>query len=918
MKKVLFLIILIAAFFFPVSMNSQQLAFPGAEGFGRYAAGARAVSAPEVYHVTNLNDSGTGSFRDAVSKSGRIVVFDVSGVIKMKSRIVFSGNSYIAGQTAPGDGIILYGNGVSFTGANNVIVRYLRIFMGKSGDAGKDAVTIANGSTMIFDHVSALWGLDENFSVNWDSKGTEPADITIQNCIIGQGIESHSCGGLIQTNGGVSILGCLYIDNKTRNPKVKGLNQFINNVVYNWGSGGGYIMGDSSGDSWAWIEGNYFINGPSNSSGAFVRANTNFQIYFQNNMIDANRDGVLNGSVANAGDYGATVRASLSAFTKLPKSHPDIAGGILTPEDALNKIIAGCGASLPVRTAVDEFLVDQLQTYGKQGVTISSETENGIYQNVGVVSSGSKALDSDGDGIPDWWETANGLNPNSASDATQKAANGYLNIENYINSIAGPTNSYVRCASKLAATARDINSITVSWRNNATESDAVIVQRSTNGTTFTDLATLAATATSYQDTGLDEDTPYYYRLVTKKSGLSDSTPSEVIKVSTTGTPRIPYESYNPSPATGDTTRFYTQVPFTWDNNTGPWAGNVTYDLYLGSSEDNLTCKASNLSSTAFTFENAGLTMKDTYYWRVDTKNDLGTTQGPVWKFTAGTYSFVSSYADVGRDFTGTGGSGSSSNAKSGTLLSSTTSYTINSGKTNEVIFSIGGGATMNTNTSNGVYQSSGNYNFMYLTADDTHYIEGRLTANSKNQLFANIKFNGTSSDLSNGSLAAVLFSNVYPFSTTSIIGYEEDELPPVRKGESAITVNAPVGTKSFRIYRKATISPNASNEDTYYIGGSYNTMGGSGNLRIAYVGATLELVSDDDTGENSINNPTANTNKIIYFDNCIYNTEQENVTIFNSIGVLVLTSKESHIDVQKLPSGFYIAKTKTSILKFTK
>ena len=211
--------------------QQQQLAFPGAEGFGRYTLGARGVSAPQVYHVTNLNDAGAGSFRDAVSQPGRIVVFDVCGVIKLSSRITFSGNSYVAGHTAPGDGVILYGNGVSFAGANNLIVRYLRIYMGKGGESGKDASGVANGEKMIFDHLSIAWGLDENFSVNWDSKGSEPADITIQHSIIGQGIMTHSAGGLIQTNGGVSIIGCLYIDNSTRNPKVKGLNQYINNVV---------------------------------------------------------------------------------------------------------------------------------------------------------------------------------------------------------------------------------------------------------------------------------------------------------------------------------------------------------------------------------------------------------------------------------------------------------------------------------------------------------------------------------------------------------------------------------------------------------------------------------------------------------------------------------------------------------------
>ena len=134
------------------------LAFPGAEGFGRFATGGRGGT---IYHVTNLNDSGEGSLRDAVSKPGRIIVFDVSGVIKLKSALVFSSDLTVLGQTAPGEGIQVYGERVSFSGANNIIVRYMRFRMGVSGTSGKDACGVANGKNMIFDHLSALWGRDE-------------------------------------------------------------------------------------------------------------------------------------------------------------------------------------------------------------------------------------------------------------------------------------------------------------------------------------------------------------------------------------------------------------------------------------------------------------------------------------------------------------------------------------------------------------------------------------------------------------------------------------------------------------------------------------------------------------------------------------------------------------------------------------
>lgn len=131
---------------------AQLPAFPSAEGFGKYTTGGRGG---EVYHVTNLNDSGPGSFRDAVSQSYRIVVFDVGGVINISSRVVISHHVYVAGQTAPGGGITIYGNGIAFNGdSGDNIIRYIRIRMGKNGDSGKDAVAISENQNYIFDHVS--------------------------------------------------------------------------------------------------------------------------------------------------------------------------------------------------------------------------------------------------------------------------------------------------------------------------------------------------------------------------------------------------------------------------------------------------------------------------------------------------------------------------------------------------------------------------------------------------------------------------------------------------------------------------------------------------------------------------------------------------------------------------------------------
>ncbi|KAI8931304.1 hypothetical protein NX059_011646 [Plenodomus lindquistii] len=372
-----------------LASTASALAFPGAEGFGRNAIGGRNG---KVYIVNNLKDSGAGSLRDAVSQPDRIVVFSVGGLIKITDRLIVSKRISILGQTAPGEGITVYGNGWSFSNADDAIVRYIRIRMGKIGASGKDGITIAEGSNMIFDHVSVSWGRDETFSIS----GSEVGNITIQNSIIAQGLETHSCGGLMQTDvgNGISLFRNLYIDNKTRNPKVKGTNDFTNNIVYNWGGGGGYIAGDSSAASEANIVGNYFISGPSTSVTAFTRGNANFKGYVEANFYDSNRDGSLNGAVLGvaASNYGGL---SIQT-TKFPFPSPT---KILSAADALKLAQTSAGAS-KVRDAVDNKLVTELQSYGKMGQLISDE--NAAPMNgPGTIAGGTPWADANENGIPD-------------------------------------------------------------------------------------------------------------------------------------------------------------------------------------------------------------------------------------------------------------------------------------------------------------------------------------------------------------------------------------------------------------------------------------------------------------------------------------------------------------------------------------
>lgn len=416
----------------PPQADGETLAFPGAMGFGRFAVGGRYG---EVVHVTNLNDSGPGSLRDAISKPNRIVVFDVGGIIRINERLVFLANQTIAGQTAPGDGITIYGNGTAFTNAHNTIVRYIRFRMGKVGSSGKDTVGISRGHDIIFDHVSLSWGRDGNYDLNPDS-GYEIKNITLQNSIVAQGLQTHSTGGLMDVKGGSSIIRTLYIDNHTRNPKARGLLQFVNNVVYHWAVAG-YILGDAGNPEEAVANGvrydgevlnNMFISGPETSGPVMARANQVYNLYADGNFYDPDKNGALNANELGQSAYGGVVW-----HTSPSADYPDVP--LLSAHDALDYIIANAGASKS-RDAVDQYLINELQTWGISGKTIADETELGLPNIVGNISGGTAPTDSDRDGMPDAWETSRGLDPNNPADAMQDDdGNGWVNVEEYINSL---------------------------------------------------------------------------------------------------------------------------------------------------------------------------------------------------------------------------------------------------------------------------------------------------------------------------------------------------------------------------------------------------------------------------------------------------------------------------------------------------
>lgn len=629
MKKIFFTISIL--FLFVSTQYAQTIAFPGAEGFGKFAKGARASTTPTIYHVTNLKDSGTGSLRDAISQPNRIIVFDVGGIIKISSRLIFSSNITVAGQTAPGDGIVVYGNGVSFSGAKDVIVRHMRFRMGLNGDSGKDAAGIANGSEMIFDHCSFTWGRDETFSISWDNKGTEPGNITIQNSIIGQGIMIHSAGGLIQTNGGITLYKNLYIDNKTRNPKVKGLNQYVNNVVYNWGSGGGYILGDTEGNSWASIKNNYFIKGPSTGgTDAFVRANNFFQVSQKDNYLDYTLDGNLNGRLAVEDDFGpATFVADDNSFVSTPKQHP-IINNLLSAEAAYLWIVDSVGPVIPTRDEVDKYMINELSSLGAFGALINGEADLGLANGVGNVFSAKKLIDTDNDGIPDIWEDANGLNKADPSDALLVHSDSYLNIERYVNGITAGE-PFVKYPTLVGVKGIDTDFIILKWVNNASTSTAVVIEQSLNNTDFTEIARISASAIDFKVINLTPNTSYYYRLKTI-NGETESMYTTSLKATTTGVASLPVICSEPFPADLSLISSFSQVALSWTNVTGNWAGVLSYDVFVGKTETELVQVATGITASSCSIP---LEPSTTYYWRVDATNLMGKQLGTVWSFTSG-------------------------------------------------------------------------------------------------------------------------------------------------------------------------------------------------------------------------------------------------------------------------------------------
>lgn len=440
-------------------MQAQQIAFPGAEGYGKWTVGGRGG---RVLTVTNLNDSGEGSFRDAVEQTGaRIVVFAVDGTIELKSPLRINNDSItIAGQSAPGDGICLKDYPL-VVNASNVIIRYIRVRVGDQYRLDSDGVGGGRygQKNVILDHLSVSWSIDECLSIY------KTENLTVQWCLV-----AHSLNTSVHTKGSHGFGGIwggykatfhhnLLANHASRNPRFSSVDgtkwvDYRNNVVYNWGFKTAYGGGHHAEIN---MVNNYYKPGPASQ---------------HHRLLDVAEDGTGRYYVAGnvmAGDDAVT-RDNHSAITDcagkcyipgrksagpdsgispeaIPTSGEECASCLVsspfpsepihedTPVVAYQRILESVGCSFS-QDSYDREVLRQVRegigTFGTNGIINSQEDVGGWP----VLKAGKALKDTDGDGMPDDWESKHGLNPKSASDASAYTLNGnYTNIEVYLNSL---------------------------------------------------------------------------------------------------------------------------------------------------------------------------------------------------------------------------------------------------------------------------------------------------------------------------------------------------------------------------------------------------------------------------------------------------------------------------------------------------
>jgi pectate lyase len=454
MKKLICLFFVMATFSWVVSQEAIPVAFPGAEGFGKYTTGGRGG---RVYIVNNLNDQGDGSFRDAVQAKGkRTILFAVSGTIHLETPLVINGQVTIAGQSAPGDGICIADQPVKISG-DQVIIRYLRFRMGDKyqsqkgmvdGSGSDDALSANKCNNLIIDHCSFSWSTDEVLSVYGGDSTTlqwniiaEPLNYSYHFETGDKDWENHGFGGIW---GGRHLTAHhnIFAHCVNRNPRFNGarlgaqeeLVDFRNNIIYNWQNKA--VYGGENG-RYNFVA-NYFKPGPSTKPSAVSNildpSKTETldygRFFVQQNELDGFPEGVADNSRIVTRLQNVYVPHAYPAET-LPQS---------TAYQAYLDALEVAGASLR-RDTLDARIVKDIYLGTGRIIDVQGGFAHGMpyaltKQAWPVLQSGIAEADTDRDGMPDAWEIQQKLDPANPNDNIKYTLSAvFTNLEVYLNSV---------------------------------------------------------------------------------------------------------------------------------------------------------------------------------------------------------------------------------------------------------------------------------------------------------------------------------------------------------------------------------------------------------------------------------------------------------------------------------------------------
>ena len=443
--------------------EEKVLAFPGADGGGKYATGGRGGV---VIHVTTLDDSldpstgkpAFGTLRRALLMEGtRTIVFDVAGTIYLQQGAlgISSGNVTIAGQTAPGDGICI-ANYPVLVKADNVIIRYIRFRMGDEKKMEGDALSINDCRNILIDHCSFSWSTDECVSCYGNT------DFTLQYCFISESLRNsvhlkgaHGYGG-IWGGTNASFHHNLLAHHDSRNPRFDhsyvnntcfGPIDYVNNVVYNWGSNSTYGGEGYSQARKINMVNNYYKYGPATKKKTRLVDPTVSCSYCSDGHTLIPGKFFLSGNYMFGSDAvtsdnweGSTVKTDAVKATARWTDGLTSITNEQTAEEAFETVLTKAGCSLH-RDVIDTRIVTEVRngsyTYtGSNGSTkglIDSPSDVGGYP---TLNPGTLLTDTDMDGMPDEWEDANGLDKNAGSDGKAYTLDKtYTNLEVYLNSL---------------------------------------------------------------------------------------------------------------------------------------------------------------------------------------------------------------------------------------------------------------------------------------------------------------------------------------------------------------------------------------------------------------------------------------------------------------------------------------------------